>query len=357
MMGKLCRLEINGNAISARRGDLLLDAALLNGIEIPHDCRSGLCGTCLVRVLEGRVFGGKADEETVYACQSRIVSDLRIATEELPETAILSGVVAELLPLADDTCEVCIELPEALEYFPGQYFSVKFRGFPARYFSPTAPLDWPSDEALLRFHITQVPHGRVSSQLGKRIRAGHRVKLEGPFGSAYLRPFNSHRLVLIASGSGFAPIWSIAEAAIKTEPRREIVLIAAVRRIASFYMAPALCRLALFPNVTIIPVTTERQHITMAVREGRPTDHLPLLTPHDIIFAAGAPDMVRAVAEIADDVGAKCYTDPFEPRPQHAASALWSRAAGWFTNVCLVPRGQGGGIRRSANPKARAMRQ
>lgn len=335
-MGKVCRLEINGSTISARRGDVLLDAALINGVEIPFDCRSGLCGTCRVRLLEGRVFGGQADAGTIYACQSRIVSDLRIAMEERPEAAVCSGVVAELLPLAEDMCEVCIELPEALEYIPGQYFSVKFRGFPARYFSPTAPLDWPSDEALLRFHITRLRNGRVSSQLGRRIRAGHRVKLEGPFGSAYLRSFYSHRLVLVASGSGFAPIWSIAEAAIKTEPRREIVLIAAARRLASFYMAPALRRLALFPNVTIIPVTTESQHVSMAVREGRPTDHLPPLTPDDIIFAAGAPAMVRTVAAIAASAGAKCYTDPFETAPQDAGSDLWSKVSAWLVPPSMM---------------------
>ena len=178
-MGKVCRLEINGNAISARRGDLLLDAALLNGIEIPYDCRSGLCGTCRVRVLDGRVFGGKADAETVYACQSRIVSDLRIDVEDVPETVTLPGVVADLTPLAADTCEVCIEVPEWPEYIPGQYYSVQFRGFPARYFSPTAPLDWPYDETLMRFHVTRLPNGRVSSALGKRIRAGHRVQARG----------------------------------------------------------------------------------------------------------------------------------------------------------------------------------
>jgi NAD(P)H-flavin reductase/ferredoxin len=310
-MGKVCRLEINGNAISARRGDLLLDAALLNGIEIPYDCRAGLCGTCRVRVLDGRVFGGKADAETVYACQSRIVSDLRVDVEDVPETVTLSGVVADLTPLAADTCEVCIEVPEWPEYLPGQYYSVQFRGFPARYFSPTAPLDWPYDETLMRFHVTRVPNGRVSSALGKRIRAGHRVKLEGPFGSAYLRPFHGQRLVLVASGSGFAPIWSIAEAAIKIEPRRDIVLIVSSRRVASLYMA--------------------------AVRGGKPTDHLPALTPHDIIFAAGAPEMVRAVAKIAADAGAECYSDPFEASYRTTID-FWSRAAGWIANKPFVSR-------------------
>lgn len=330
-MGKVCRLEVNGKTIPARRGDLLLDAALLNGVEIPYDCRSGLCGTCRVRVLEGRVFGGKADAEAVYACQSRIVSDLRVAVEDVPETITLQGVVADLIPLAADTCEVCIEVPTAPEFIPGQYYSVQFRGFPARYFSPTAPLDWPCDETLMRFHITRVPNGRVSSTLGKRIRAGHRVKLEGPFGLAYLRPFHSRRLVLVASGSGFAPIWSIAEAAIKMEPRREIVLIVSARRIASLYMIPALCRLALFPNVTIIPVTSEPQDITAAVRDGRPTDHLPALTPHDIIFAAGTPEMVHAVARMSGAAGAKCYSDPFEAASHRTVTDFWSRTADWLT--------------------------
>jgi 3-phenylpropionate/trans-cinnamate dioxygenase ferredoxin reductase subunit len=337
-MGKVCRLEINGNTVSARRGDLLLDAALLNGIEIPFDCRSGLCGTCRVRLIEGRVFGGQADAETVYACQSRVVSDLRVAFADLLETVTLPGVVAKLVPLAADMCEVCIELPEPPEYIPGQYYSVQFRGFPARYFSPTAALDWPSDETLMRFHITRVPHGRVSSQLGKRIRAGHRVKLEGPFGSAYLRPFHNERLVLVATGTGFGPIWSIAEAAIKMEPRREIVLIVSVRKIASLYMLPALCRLALFPNVTIIPVTTEPQDVSMAVRDGRPTDYLPALTAHDIVFAAGAPQMVRAVAEIAGAAGAKCYSDPFEAASYRTATDLWWFASSWFARTRFVSR-------------------
>ena len=337
-MGKVCRLEINGNAISARRGDLLLDAALLNGIEIPYDCRSGLCGTCLVRVLEGRVFGGQADAETVYACQSRIMSDLRIALEDVPEAVILPGVVSELISLAADTCEVCVEVSGPPEFIPGQYYSVQFRGFPARYLSPTAPLDWPSDETLMRFHVTRVPHGRVSSELGKRIRPGHRVKLEGPFGGAYLRPFHAQRLVLVASGSGFAPIWSIAKAAIMMKPLREIVLVVSARSIASLYMIPALCRLALFPNVTIIPVTSEPQDLSAAVRDGRPTDYLPALTPHDVIFAAGPPEMVRAVARMSDTAGAKCYSDPFESASRDATANLLARATDWLTDTSRVFR-------------------
>ena len=56
-MTKICKVTINGEVISAQPGDLLLDAALMNGIEIPHDCRSGYCGTCQVRVIAGRCLG------------------------------------------------------------------------------------------------------------------------------------------------------------------------------------------------------------------------------------------------------------------------------------------------------------
>jgi 3-phenylpropionate/trans-cinnamate dioxygenase ferredoxin reductase subunit len=329
-VSKLCRLEVNGNSISVRRGDLLLDAALLGGVEIPHDCRSGHCGTCRVRVLDGRVFGGKADADSVFACQARILSNARIALEEAPASTTLRGIVAAVTPLAADTSEVCIEVNEPAEYIAGQYYRVQFRGFPARCFSPTRPLDWPSNEAFLRFHIARVRGGRVSSQLGRRIRPGGRVTLMGPFGSAYLRNFHDRRLVLVASGTGFAPIWAIAEAAIRTEPRRQIMLVISVRNLASLYMIPALCRLALFPNVRIIPVASEHQEVTAAVREGRITDHLPDLTSNDIVFVAGAPGMVRAVARISESAGAICYSDPFEPAVRGMAGDLRWRAAGWL---------------------------
>jgi len=74
------------------------------------------------------------------------------------------------------------------------------------------------------------------------------------------------------------------------------VLIVAARSIESLYILPALCRLALFPNVTIIPVVAQNQNFTAAIRSGKPTDHIPDLSEDDIVFAAGAPDMVGAAA-------------------------------------------------------------
>lgn len=331
-MPKICKVEVNGETFSASRGDLLLDAALVNGVDIPHDCRSGYCGSCRVRVLAGRCVGGAgSDAEIVHACQSRIVSDLKIEVEDVPDIVTVSGRVAELVLRAPDVVEVGIELVRPLAYLPGQYCSLRFRGFPARCFSPTAPLDWPCDQSLLRFHIRKIENGRVSSALGHRIREGHRVKLTGPFGSAFLRPFPSQRLVLVAGGTGFAPIWSIAEAAITEQPRRELVLVAGSRTLESLYMIPALCRIALFPHVTIIPVVAEQQAMTNAVRKGTPLDYLPALSPNDVVYCAGAPAMVEAIARMAAEAGAKCYSDPFEPAgSEREETSLLSRAASWL---------------------------
>ena len=45
-MARSHQITINGESFAARRGELLLDAALSNGVELPYDCRAGHCGTC-----------------------------------------------------------------------------------------------------------------------------------------------------------------------------------------------------------------------------------------------------------------------------------------------------------------------
>ena len=96
-------------------------------------------------------------------------------------------------------------------------------------------------------------------------------------------------------------------------------------------MHAALCRLALFPNVTLIPIVSEPQKISHAVRSGRPTDHLPRLSPDDVVYTAGAPAMTDAVARVAKAAGAMCYTDPFVPEARTVEqTGLMSRLTGWL---------------------------
>ena len=163
------------------------------------------------------------------------------------------------------------------------------------------------------FHVRRMRGGRVTSALGRTIRPGHRVKLVGPYGSAHFRPNLDSRLFLVATSTGFAPIWSIAVAALRENPERRMMIIAGGRSIESLYMGPALVRLARFPNVVIVPVCSTPQSLTEAVQLGRPTDYLPRLLPTDVLYACGAPGMVDAIKSIAVHAGAVCYADPFLP--------------------------------------------
>jgi len=332
MMPKICKVTLNKETFYANVGDLLLDGAIMSGVELQHDCRSGICGSCKVRLVDGKVFGGTEEgSDMIYACQARVVSDMKVVTEPVPDTVSMSARVADVVRLAPDVVGVCLELPKPMRYLPGQYCKLQFRGFPERSYSPTYPLEGGPDSRLMYYHIRRLEDGLVSSALGTKIRTGHRVKLTGPLGSAFLRLKHPGRTVLVASGTGFAPMWAIAVAAITEQPQRELVFIVAARRLQSFYTHNALCRLARFPNVTIIPVVSEPQNVSPVVRSGRPTDHMPRLSPDDVVYTCGAPAMTESVARIARAAGAKCYTDPFTPsaRPDEGTN-LMTRFTGLF---------------------------
>jgi 3-phenylpropionate/trans-cinnamate dioxygenase ferredoxin reductase subunit len=78
-------------------------------------------------------------------------------------------------------------------------------------------------------------------------------------------------------------------------------------------------------------MVSEPQQVSHAVRSGRPTDHLPKLTPDDVVYTAGAPAMTDAVARIAKAGGAQCYTDPFVQEARTVEQpGLMSRLTGWL---------------------------
>src|SRR3990170_2613962 len=327
------QITINGNSFLARRGELLLDAALSNGIDLPHDCRAGHCGTCCVRLVSGEVWGGEGSEPgIVHACQCRIVGDAVIERGQPSGGRTVEGVLSSLRLLSPEVMEVGIRTDRALPYRAGQYVQVRFRGYPSRPFSITHPLSGNPNSRTVWFHVRRMKDGRVTSSLGSRIAPGHRVQLAGPYGSAHFRPNLDSRLILVATSTGFAPIWSIAVAALRENPQRRMMIIAGGRNIESLYMGTALARLANFPNVLVVPVCSTPQTLTTAVRPGRPTDYLPRLLPTDVLYACGAPGMVDSIKSIAAHFGAACYADPFLPTTDDTVEekSVLTRAMGWL---------------------------
>jgi 3-phenylpropionate/trans-cinnamate dioxygenase ferredoxin reductase subunit len=227
--------------------------------------------------------------------------------------------------------EVGIRTDRALPYHAGQYAQVGFDGYPKRPFSITHPLRGAPNSRTIWFHVRRMKDGRVTSSLGKRIKPGHRVTLTGPYGSAHFRPNLDGRLILVATNTGFAPIWSIAVAALRENPERRMMIIAGGRNIEALYMGPALARLASFPNVLVVPVCSTPQTLTTAVKPGRPTDYLPHLLQTDVLYACGAPGMVDSIKSIAAHFGAVCYADPFLPTTDDTVEeSVLTRAMGWL---------------------------
>jgi NAD(P)H-flavin reductase/ferredoxin len=307
-------LVINGKTVKANYGETLVDAGLSGWVAIPHDCCSGQCETCRVTVVSGQVDDrGTAEKNTVLACQAKVIGNASIAFDHVAEVSKRSGLTTGISQLASDVVEVAVLLDKPIEMRPGQYLSVKFAGFPARDLSPTVRFDGSAASGELIFHIRRYPGGLVSTQIGATIKPGHRVQVRGPFGSAFLREGDGP-IVLIAGGTGWAPIWSVAAAARREQRHREMIVIAGSRDSEGLYMRRSLEWL-MDDGVANVIATAETGALN-PVRRGRPTHYLPSLGPEDTVFVAGPPPLVDLVKIKSRAAAARCYADPFLPNAQ-----------------------------------------
>jgi 3-phenylpropionate/trans-cinnamate dioxygenase ferredoxin reductase subunit len=305
-----CTLTVNGKRLTASIGDTLVDAALRGGVVIPHECCGGQCNTCLVTLHDGEIDdNGTRVRNTVLGCQATVAGDAVVSFDEVPLPAVRHGTVASIEALSPDILQVVVQLNSPFNYFPGQYTKLKFRGFPARDYSPAPALDGNLDPTQLVYCIKRYPTGQVSSSLGSLIGEGHKVRVDGPYGSAFLRN-GKERLVLVSSGTGWAPIWAIARAARLAQPARDMVIVAGARDPADLIMQPSFQWLRAH-GVDDITLTASGFHEESGIRHGRPTAWLPTLHADDCIHVAGAPAMVESVMDMAEAAGAICHADPF----------------------------------------------
>lgn len=311
MSGK-SRLTINGKSVNATLGTTLLEAGLQAGLVIPQDCCTGQCETCRVDVLSGSVDAlGTAEGNTVLACQARVTGDLEIHFDPVPLEMKTAGTVKSIRELGGEIVEVTVEVNKSVPYLPGQYVKVEFAGFPARDYSPTLTLDGLREINELIFHIRRMDDGIVSGAIGTEIAPGKKVKVRGPFGHAHLRQ-GEGRIILISTGTGFAPNWSIAVAARLGQPHRPLTVIASARDPRNLYMRPAMDWLAK-QGVTEVILAASGANPMPPARHGRATNFLPQLNASDTVYVAGSVEMVSYVRELALKAGAKCYADPFLP--------------------------------------------
>ncbi len=237
--------QINDRSITVVPGETVLQAALRHGIEFPNSCRVGGCGTCKCRLTSGAVkerteagyllTAGEIDQGYILACQSVPRSDIGVVVDLSPRASQLrvSGRVVEQRKVTHDISSLRVQLDEPMPYKAGQFANVGIEGLEGvvRSYSFAAPA---RDDGQVSFLVRRVPGGRFSSLVNDQDIVGRKVRVDGPSGEFWLRPSGAP-LLLVAGGSGLAPILAILQQALSAGVSRSVTLLFGAREARDLY--------------------------------------------------------------------------------------------------------------------------
>jgi NAD(P)H-flavin reductase/ferredoxin len=306
----------------------ILDAANAAGFEMPYSCRRGACASCRGLVRSGEIETPYPGDLYVLFCQARPKTDLEIVPREIRriDPAAKSTIDAKVLRVveaADDVRIVQLRFPPGVraKFRAGQYLEVILKDGERRSFSmANAPQQ--SDLAVL--HVRVLPGGRFAQEVLPGLAPGSVVRVEIPSGDFWLRE-SAKPAVFVASGTGFAPIKSILEDAMRKKDPREMVLYWGARREKDLYLLDLPQKWAgQNPKFRFIPVLSEPDtnwqgrtgFVHHAVMEDFPT-----LAGHQV-YACGVTAMVDAarrdfVADRAlplDEFYCDVFVTPADPK-------------------------------------------
>jgi len=303
-------VQPHGRRITVAADQPILESALAAGLNLPHSCKSGHCSSCRVLLRAGQIeypngipLGVTAEEAAagkILLCQARARSDLvvearLIASVTDVEIKTLPCRIAQITPLAPDVMQVFLRLPvvERLEFQPGQYLDILLDRGRRRSFSIASP---PHDSELLELHIRRVPGGQFTDGLWDTPPVGSLLKIEGPIGQFVYRDAPSP-LLMIAGGTGFAPLKSMLRHILERGIDRPVHLYWGARQAHDVYEeALVLEWVRRYPQLRLTVVlseATETPYRVGWVHEAVMADY-PNLEPFDI-YAAGPPALVEAI--------------------------------------------------------------
>jgi CDP-4-dehydro-6-deoxyglucose reductase len=324
------RTEPAGHAFQVAPDQTILEAALAQRIGLPYGCRHGSCGSCSAQLLAGQVRYPDADppglqgqpNRTCLTCQARPTSDLVLRVAELErlselEVRTLPCRLAEKTLLNHDVMRLRLKLPEGqrLAYVAGQYLEFLLRDGARRAYSIANP---PHDDELLELHVRRVPGGRFSEQVFEQLQERCILRIRAPLGTFVLREERDRPILMVAGGTGFAPLKAMLEHAFHRGIERPIQLYWGVRSRRDLYHAELPEQWArTHPNFRWVPVLSEPdadwsgRHgwVHQAVLE----DH-PSLAAFDC-YLSGPPVMVEAGRSAFEAAGAgleQLFSDAFE---------------------------------------------
>ena len=335
---KAVSAQINDTVITVEPKETLLQAALRQGIDFPHSCRVGGCASCKCQLLEGRVrqltdagyilSDDELDRGFVLACQSVPRTDVRIQVDLERSQACrkVPGRVIRHEQLTHDISHLRIQLDESLSHRGGQYAQLSLDSLPgvSRSYSFASRAQ---NDAVVNFFVRWVPNGVFTSQVQGRSLVGQTVVVEGPHGDFFLRPAQAP-LLLMAGGSGLAPLLALLQEALAEGVKRPVVLLFGARTQADLYAQGEIERLrSQWPaSFEFLPILSEEPAGSNWIGlRGLITDLIPTHAPAGChAYLCGPPAMVDAAAAQLKKQGvalADIHADRFTTQGDVAAAA------------------------------------
>jgi CDP-4-dehydro-6-deoxyglucose reductase len=267
-------VQPSGRSFTVADGDKILASGIAQGIGLPYGCKDGACGSCKCKLVSGTVTLGphqskalsemeQANGYTLTCCASP-TSDVVLESRQVTEAGAfpikkMPSRVTVLEKKSHDVMLVRLQLPanEVFQYHAGQYVEFLLRDGARRSYSmanaPHTQLDTPGIE----LHIRHMPGGKFTDHVFGAMKEKEIQRVEGPFGSFFLRE-SDKPMVMLASGTGFAPIKALIEHMQHTGVQRPAVLYWGGRRPADLYMHDwVLAQVAKMPNLTYVPVISD----------------------------------------------------------------------------------------------------
>ncbi len=258
----LCRVTVRGkdgsnDSFDIQKNDLLLKSALELGIEYPHNCRVGVCGSCKTQLLKGRVspmvdlaLSPLTNEEIeagfVLACQAKVRGDIEVSVK-LGQHAVLPVVtvasrVSRWQKLPGDVIDLRLKLDTPLHFHAGQYATLAESGsFTRRSYSfyDLPPDDNGAPASEIGFLVKRLPGGRFSEWLFAQDRTDTKFWVEAPFGIMGVDEPDRDGLC-VAGGTGIAPILSIVADRLRKSATAKFTIVLGVRTAADRFAEPFL---------------------------------------------------------------------------------------------------------------------
>jgi CDP-4-dehydro-6-deoxyglucose reductase, E3 len=309
------RLVPAERSFEVQRDEPILSAAIRQGIGLPYGCRDGACGSCKSRLLEGRVIHGahqqralsvaEEDAGLMLPCCAAAQTDCVIEARSVPgagEFPVLKmpARVLGLQRAAVDVMILKLQLPanQNLQYRAGQFIEIILRDGARRSYSMANASHNLGNPPALELHLRHLPGGKFTDHVFGAMKDKEILRIEGPFGSFFLREESTKPMVLLAAGTGFAPIKALIEHMQLKAIDRPAVLYWGCRTREDLYLHGwAETAAASLPKLRYVPVLSESADEGWAGRSGlvhrAVMADLPDLSGHQV-YACGAPVMVDA---------------------------------------------------------------